>query len=41
MFLDKLFGSMHDGTPEAHATMRARAQERNTRAEGGAESPLA
>jgi len=26
--LDKLFGTFHDGTPEAHARMRERAKRR-------------
>ena len=41
MFLDKLFGSMHDGTPEAHAKMRARAHERIRERKIAAESPPA
>ena len=28
MILDKLFGSLHDGIPEAHTKMRARAHQR-------------
>ena len=40
MFLDKLFGSMHDGTAEARAKMRARAQERIRERKAAAESPL-
>ena len=41
MFLDKLFGSMHDGTAEAHAKMRARAHERIRERKIAAESPPA
>ena len=40
MFLDKLFGSMHDGTAEAHAKMRARAQTRIRERKEAAAAPL-
>jgi hypothetical protein len=32
MVLDRFFGSLHNGTPAAHATMRARARMRTRKA---------